>query len=151
DSGRICAAHGRRVEQKLTAVMSTPRFHHYLEAEVMGSDPVKLIHMLYRGALQSVGAARRDLAAGNIQQRSRQITKAWEILQELLRSLDHTHGGELSRNLAGLYSYIQQRLLDANAGQIDEPLAEAERLLATLSEAWDGAKASAPREQESYQ
>ena len=81
-----------------------------------------------------------------------QITKAWEILQELSRSLDHTRGGELSRNLACLYSYIQQRLLDANAGQIDEPLAEAEKLLATLSEAWDGAKAPATsRSQEPYQ
>src|SRR5712691_7929787 len=109
--------------------MSTPRFQQYMEAEVLGSDPIKLIRMLYRAALQAVTAARRNLAAGNIQQRSRQITKSWEIVQELARSLDHAQGAELSRNLAGLYAYIQQRLLDANARQIDEPLAEAEKLL----------------------
>jgi len=123
--------------------MSTIRFHQYLEAEVLGADPVKLIHMLYRGALEAVGSARRELAAGNIRERSRQITKAWEILHELARSLDHAQGGELSRNLAELYAYIQQRLLDANARQVDEPLAEAEKLLTELSEAWKTVKASA--------
>src|SRR5258707_2592895 len=123
--------------------MSPTRFQQYLEAEVLGSDPVKLIHMLYRGALEAVGSSRRNLAAGNIQERSRQITKAWDIVQELARSLDHAHGGELSRNLAELYAYIQQRLLDANARQIDEPLAEAEKLLTTLSEAWKALKVPA--------
>jgi flagellar protein FliS len=115
-----------------------------MEAEVLGSDPVKLIRLLYRGALQAVGAARRNLAEGNIHQRSRQITKAWEIVQELARSLDHTQAAELSRNLAGLYAYIQQRLLDANTGQLDEPLAEVDKLLTTLSEAWDALKTPAP-------
>ena len=120
--------------------MSNIRFQQYLEAEVLGSDPVKLVHLLYRGALDAVGAARRHLAGGNIQERSRQITKAWEIVQELARSLNHDRGGDLSRDLAELYAYIQQRLLDANARQIDQPLAEAEKLLTTLEEAWKSVK-----------
>jgi flagellar protein FliS len=124
--------------------MSTQRFQQYMEAEVLGSDPVKLTHMLYRGAVQAVGAARRSLASGNIRERSRQITKAWDIVQELAQTLDHAQGGEFSRNLAELYPYIQQRLLDSNARQSDEPLAEAEKLLTTLSEAWDGVKAPTP-------
>lgn len=131
--------------------MSTPLFQQYMEAEVLGSDPVKLTHLLYKGALQAVGAARRELASGKIRQRSRQITKAWEIVQELARSLNHTQGGELSRNLAELYAYIQQLLLDANARQIDEPLAEAEKLLATLSLAWESVKAPAERARQSYE
>src|SRR5712692_2636724 len=124
--------------------MSTKRFQQYLEAEVLGADPVTLINLLYRGALEAVGAARRHLAAGKIPERSRQITKAWEIVQELARSLDHVHGGEVSRSLAELYAYVQQRLLEANARQADEPLAEAEQLLTTLSEAWKGVRGQAP-------
>src|SRR5712692_6358376 len=123
--------------------MSTTRFQQYLEAEVLGADPVKLVNLLYRGALEAVAAARRHLAAGKISERSRQITKAWEIVQELARSLDHAHGGEVSRSLAELYAYIQQRLLEANTRQADKPLAEAEKLLTTLSEAWKGVKTPA--------
>ena len=131
--------------------MSTQRFHQYLEAEVLSSDPVKLTHMLYRGAVQAVGEARRSLASGNIRERSRQITKAWEIVRELAQTLDHAQGGEISRNLAELYAYIQQRLLDGNAGQSDEPLAETEKLLTTLSEAWEGVKGLTARVEKAYE
>lgn len=116
--------------------MANNIFAQYLEAEVLGADPVRLVHLLYRGALDAVGAARRSLAAGDAGERSRQITKAWEIVLELARSLDHTQGGQISRNLAEIYAYIGQRLLDGNIEQTDAPLAEAESLLATLAEAW---------------
>ena len=53
-------------------------------------------------------------------------------------SLDHERGGELSQRLAQLYDYMQRRLLEANAKQIDEPMAEVLGLLSTLGEAWDG-------------
>jgi flagellar protein FliS len=115
--------------------MGNHGYRRYLEAEVLSADPVGLVNLLYRGALDAIGAARRHLAEGRIGERSWQVTRAWEIVQELSRALD-TRAGELSRNLAEIYAYIQQRLLEANAGQADAPLAEVERLLATLAEAW---------------
>jgi len=112
----------------------------YLEAEVLGADPMKLVNLLYRGATEAVAAARKHLAAGEIRQRSRQITKSWEILYELSRSLDQQRGGEIGRRLAGLYAYMQNRLLEANSKQTDGPLAEVESLLGTLGEAWANVK-----------
>jgi flagellar secretion chaperone FliS len=108
----------------------------YLEAEVLGADPLKLVSLLYRGASEAVAAARRHLAARQIAQRSQQINRAWAILFELLQSLDRKRGGELVTRLAGLYTYMQQRLIEANLQQTDAPLAEVEQLLATLGEAW---------------
>ena len=108
----------------------------YLEAEILSADPVKLVSILYRAAIEAVGAARRRLKAGAIRERSRQITKASEIIHELRRSLDHDRGGEISRSLAELYEYIQTRLIEANASQSDPPLAEVEKLLSTLLDAW---------------
>jgi flagellar protein FliS len=108
----------------------------YLETEVLSADPVKLVGMLYRAAIEATGAARRHLKAGAIGERSRQIMKAWEIVAELSRSLDHQRGGEISRSLNGLYAYLQRRLLEANMQQADAPLAEVEQLLTTLDEAW---------------
>lgn len=116
--------------------MAYSTFDRYLESEVLGADPLKLVNMLYRAAVEAIGAARRHLAAGEIGPRSRQIMKAWDIVHELNHTLDHTQAPELAQALAALYGYIQQRLLDGNASQTDEPLAEAEQLLQTLAEAW---------------
>jgi flagellar secretion chaperone FliS len=108
----------------------------YLEAEVLNADPIKLVRLLYRGAIDAVVLARRHLASGAIRERSKSIIKAWEILLELTQSLDHGRGGELSQNLASLYTYMQTRLMEANSLQSERPLKEVEGLLTTLLEGW---------------
>jgi flagellar secretion chaperone FliS len=112
-------------------------YENNLEAEVMSAGPIRLVQMLYRGALDATTAARSHLQAGEIAARSRQITKAQAILTELSTSLDHVRGGTIATHLSELYAYMQQRLTDANFRQADEPLAETERLLETLTEAWE--------------
>ncbi len=114
----------------------------YLETEVLSADPLKLVCMLYRGAIEATGTARRHLRDRRIRERSRQIMRALEILRELTRSLDPRY--EISRPLRDLYAYMQTRLLEANAQQIDAPLAEVEQLLSTLLEGWKAAVPVAP-------
>ncbi len=108
----------------------------YLEAEILSADPVKLVSLAYRGALDAVAAARRHLANREIRERSTRLMQTYGILFELSRALDYTAGGEISRNLGKLYFYMQNRLLEANSQQSDEPLAEVERLLTTLNDGW---------------
>lgn len=110
----------------------------YLESQVLSADPVELIRILYRGAVESVREAREHLANGEIAARSAAISKCIGILIELSASLNHSDGGGLSANLARLYDYMQQRLIQANLRQQDEPLAETLKLLQTLAEAWHG-------------
>ena len=112
-------------------------YNSYLEAEVLTADPIKLVKMLYHGALDATMSARAHLLARDIRARSKSITKAHSILIELSNSLDLSQGEEIGANLARLYEYMQIRLLDANREQRDEPLAEVERLLKTLLEAWE--------------
>ena len=116
--------------------MPTNAYQNYFENEVLSADPVKLVQLLYRGALDAIGCARGYLASGDIQARSRALTKAVNILTELVHSLDHDRGGEISQNLMRVYDYTQRLLIEGNFRQIDAPLAEAERLLSTLQEAW---------------
>jgi flagellar protein FliS len=117
--------------------MHTNGYLNYLENEVLTADPIKLIQLLYRGALDATSDARRCLAVKDIRGRSRALTKATVILAELAQSLDYEKGGEVSRNLAGLYDYILRLLLQSNSEQSEAPLLEAERLLNTLADAWD--------------
>ena len=116
----------------------------YLESRVMAADPVELIRMLYQAAIDSVQAARRHLAAGEIAERSNAIGHAIAVVSELDASLDHQAGGRLSRGLAELYTYMRRRLTEANLRQEDGPLAESEWLLATLLEGWRRVSVSSP-------
>ena len=108
----------------------------YFEESILGAEPMELVRALYGAALDSVEKARRHVREGDIRARSREITKAYEIVTELAESLNHQQGGELSRNLASLYDYMERRLLQANREQSEAPLAEVSRLLGELQEAW---------------
>jgi flagellar protein FliS len=112
----------------------------YLESKVLAADPVELVSLLYNACAQAVRESRRYLAAGQVVERSREINKACAIVIELVTSLDHERGGEISQRLAFLYDYMQRRLLQANMQQSDAPLADVLGLITTLSEAWAGVR-----------
>jgi flagellar protein FliS len=116
----------------------------YLESRVLSADPLELVCMLYQGAIGAVQDARRHLADGKIDARSRSISRACDILMELHSALDHSRGGEIAGRLAALYAYMHGKLLEANCQQVDPPLGEVLSLLATLAEAWSGASKPAP-------
>ncbi len=111
-------------------------YREYLDSEVLSADPIKLVQLLYRGALDAISGARRALASKDIATRSRLITKASAILNELALSLDHSTQPELCRNLVELYDYMLRRLIDANTQQVEAPLVEVEGLLRELLAAW---------------
>lgn len=92
--------------------------------------------MAYEGAIKAVIEARTHVVNKRIMERSKAITKAQLILQELSKSLDAERGGDLARRLEALYGYMLRQLADANFRQVEEPLAEVQRLLETLNEAW---------------
>jgi flagellar secretion chaperone FliS len=116
--------------------MSIQAYKSQQDWDILGASPLELVRALYRGAIQAVRLARTSLANGQIRERSNAITKACAIIQELTVSLDREAGGEVAVNLAELYVYIHKRLGDANVQQSDAPLAESEKLLSTLLEAW---------------
>jgi flagellar secretion chaperone FliS len=112
-----------------------------LEARIFSATPIELVQMLYKAAIEEVQTARQHLKCGGTTERGRSVGKAVAILAELNGSLDHSKGGELSAKLAALYDYVQRTLLDANFRQSDGGLAEAEKLLKTLDEAWSAVHA----------
>src|SRR5260370_6789910 len=115
--------------------MANTAHDQYLEAEILNADPVKLVGILYRAAGEYLAAARRHLRNSEIRERSRKITKASEILNQLMLSLHHASGGDLSRNLVELYADLQTRLIEAKNRHIEAPLPEDVRLLFVMSDA----------------
>ena len=123
--------------------MSSRAHEAYVESRVLSANPIDLVRMLYQAALGAVREARRFVAEGRIAERSQAISKACDVLMELRGALDHQRGGEISGRLAALYSYMLDRLLEANMQQSDEALADVFGLLSTLSEAWDAIRPTA--------
>jgi len=75
-------------------------YKRYFEDEVHEASPVQLVQLLYKGALDSITSARRYLRVRDIRARSRAITKALTIVNELSLSLKKDVAGDLSGNLA---------------------------------------------------
>ena len=117
--------------------MAASAYDAYLESRVLSADPLELVRILYRVAIDRIREAREHLAKGDIAARSKSISVASQALAELSTSLDLQGGGEVSRRLAQLYDYMQWRLVDANFHQTAGPLEEVLGLLTTLSEAWN--------------
>lgn len=108
----------------------------YLESKLLSASPLELVCLAYEGIIEAIQLARVCVREKRIHDRSRAITKAQLLIGELQRSLDFSHGGEMSPQLARLYTYMRKCLLDANFRQVEEPLAEVENLLETLLESW---------------
>lgn len=108
----------------------------YLSENIPSSNPVGLVTALYEGAIKAVQEARHCLETEEIWGRSKAISKAVDILTELILSLDHEKGGDLSKRLQELYGYMQHRLLTAHANQEDQPMAEVISLLTTMLDGW---------------
>lgn len=108
----------------------------YSQDNLLNSNPVELVVALYQGAIDSIRSAKESLKTRDIPGRTKAINKAYNILSELLVSLDHEKGKEISKNLGELYTYMQQQILEAHRKQNASPLEEVEKLLSNLLEGW---------------
>lgn len=113
----------------------------YFEQKIRNADPIDLIGIVYQHAVSCVRGAREHLRLKRIAERSAAIMRAYSAVAELIAALRPEEAPELSGRLQSLYFHVQQRLLDANTQQTDQPLAEVLGVLITLEEAWSGVAA----------
>ncbi|MEN6534025.1 MAG: flagellar export chaperone FliS [Bryobacteraceae bacterium] len=125
----------------------------YLESMVLNAEPIELVRILYRTAIDYVREAGECLASGDVAGRGKAISRALRVIAELKSALNHDSGGSLSRRLERLYTYMEWRLLRANLRREAAPLDEVAGLLANLLEAWQkiGSEARRADEEEDEQ
>jgi flagellar secretion chaperone FliS len=108
----------------------------YREAAIENAPPVKIVRLLYEGALRFLD---RAIASDAKDPRSRYIhwlSRADAIVSELRMALDHEHGPEVAANLANLYLFCERRIMDAQTDRDPKGAEEARDVLRTLLEAW---------------
>lgn len=123
----------------------------YKRTEVNTSDNVKVISLLYDGAIKFTRIAKKRMEHGDIAGKGLYVGKATAIVTELNSALNMEAGGEIARNLKRLYDFILDRLIHANLKSDPKAFDDVERVLETLREAWSviekgGHTANVPKE-----
>jgi len=108
----------------------------YKKASVTTKDQCTLILMLYDGAIRFLKVALTKIDEEDIEGAHQQLVKAKNIVGELLSSLKTEQGGDVGTGLQSLYTYIYNRLIDANIQKEKEPIIEVIDLLDEIREGW---------------
>ena len=108
----------------------------YQSTNITTAKPEKVLLMLYEGCIKFVRIAKVKMQEKKIAEKGKNISKALGIVAELINTLDHEVGGQLSSDLENLYMFIMDKLIDSNIHNKPEDLEVAEKLLMTLYEAW---------------
>jgi flagellar protein FliS len=71
-----------------------------------------------------------------IEQISKSVMKAEEIITELMVSLDFDQGGDISKSLFALYSWFNKELMEANIAQDAQRIVIVKNMLLELRNSW---------------
>ncbi|WP_186646953.1 flagellar export chaperone FliS [Fluviispira vulneris] len=116
--------------------MNSKAFKAYQATNVTTAKPEKVLLMLYEGCIKFVRLAKTKMVEKKIAEKGKNISKALAIISELINTLDHEVGGQLSADLESLYIFMMDKLIEANMYNKVEDLEVVEKLLMTLFEAW---------------
>jgi flagellar protein FliS len=108
----------------------------YLKTQIQTASREQLVLMLYDGAIRFSEQARDRIVAEDYEEAHNFLIRAQNIVLELLYALDRKTGGEVADNLASLYTYCYNRLVEANIHHVPEKVDESSSVLRGLREAW---------------
>ena len=103
------------------------------------AGPLQLVLMLYDRALAAIARsewALKNREPGSIELAHKELTRAQDIVTELMLSLDHDKGGEISSSLNAIYEFCLERLTQANLDKDATALPFVAQSLTDLREAW---------------
>jgi len=112
----------------------------YKAQSVQTASPGKLVLMLFDGCLRFTLAASKAFDEEEFTKRNEDINnnliRAQNIVTELQSSLDMSVPGDLPGTLFRLYDFVMHKLQQANLKKEREPIAEAEKIINELRDAW---------------
>lgn len=101
-------------------------YEKYKQQSIMVATPAELTLMLYDGCIRFLKLAKLNIESKNIQETHNNLTKANNIISELMSTLDMSYS--LSEQMLNLYLYIFNEINDINFKKDDakrlEPLIE---------------------------
>jgi flagellar secretion chaperone FliS len=110
--------------------------HEYQKGAVNGASPLRLVIMLYEGALRFMEAGKDAMGKGDLERQNQSLQKAQKIVMELMSCLDMEKGGEISKNLLALYTYVLNELIESNVKDDQAGIDRGIKIMSDLRESW---------------
>ncbi|WP_353107394.1 flagellar export chaperone FliS [Acetoanaerobium noterae] len=111
----------------------------YKEQSVTTATPEELTLMLYNGCIKFINLAEVYIEEKDYGKTNLNIQKAQDIIQELNITLNMDY--EISQNLRQLYTFVNEKLLDANIKKDKQALFDAKEIVSDLRDTWKEAMA----------
>lgn len=108
----------------------------YKANSVQTASREKLLLMLYEAAIKFTKKAIQACEEKNISERGYNIGRAFDIVNELNNSLNHTIAPDLAKNLEQLYMFITDQFVQSNITGNSKPLNDALKIMETLNQGW---------------
>ena len=109
----------------------------YRKTNVMTADPKKLVVLCYEGAIDNLKIGKSKIIERDYEGKCRALTRAQDIIGELLGSLNFEKGGSIANGLDSLYNYMLRRIIHAGLKNDIPAIDEVVRLLTELKGAWE--------------
>lgn len=117
----------------------------YQKSKIETASPAELTLMLYDGAIKFCNIALMAMDEGDVEKRHSNITKAENIVQEFLSTLNYKY--EVAKDFERVYNYIYNLLTEANIKNDRELLERALGHLREMRDTWTEVMKLARQEQ----
>lgn len=111
----------------------------YKKTAVESANKEKILLMLYEGAMKFIKQAMEAIDNKEIAKRGEYIGRAYDIIMELMSTLNHEIGGDMAKNLEQLYIYCLEELTRANLTGDKKNLENCLKVLNILYDGWSKA------------
>ena len=101
---------------------------------VQTASPAELTLMLYEGAIKFCNIAIMGVEENDIEKTHNNIVKVQRIINEFQATLNHKY--EVAKDFDAVYTYLYDRLTEANMKKDKEILEEVLKHLRTMRETW---------------
>lgn len=108
----------------------------YHKTSVETASKEKIMLMLYEGCIRHLKRCRTAMEEKNYADKGLYLGKAQDIVNELSNSLNYEVGGDLARQLEGLYIHIFDQTTKANIENDPAKITHCIKLLETLYDGW---------------
>lgn len=106
----------------------------YANSKVMTASPAELTLMLYDGAIKFCNIAIAAIEKNDIEKAHNNIRKVENIIAEFQATLNHKY--PVAKDFDNVYTYLQERLFQANLKKDKDILEEVLKHLRTMRDSW---------------
>lgn len=128
------------MDERQDAMSVNSPYSQYQETQLKTATPGKLLVMAYDAAIKFARTASENMQEGKLDEQSVNITKAQNIILELMSCLDMKVDPQLAENLYSLYSYMFDQLTEASIHDNKAALEETIGVLTELRSVWSEAE-----------